>query len=269
MIVDSLGEPFVNACALAVAKAAYVGRDLEAATGGPEALGGVGRGEPPTMGIPLPPGAMRNPRRRVAKTAIVVSSTGERSIVARPPPPQPRPPPPPAAAAASPRAPPLADAARPLPPPREATWAAYPGFFSVHMAVVTSCLGKRVSVVAGNSIESNVVRVLGPGGACLIPSLDDENNSVNMRVLDWGAVFARAREASAAQARQGQSPGGQGAPRRPVDEVARSENTISVTCRGATIVRFSWNPAVRWDDDVEGGVLDACHCLCTVMRGCC
>ena len=37
----------------------------------------------------------------------------------------------------------------------------YPGFFGVHMAVVTLCLGKRLSVSTGNSMEMHVHRVLG------------------------------------------------------------------------------------------------------------
>jgi hypothetical protein len=142
------------------------------------------------------------------------------------------------------------------------TDALYPRFFSVHMGVVTSCLGKRLSVACGrNCLETVLPSVLGPGATSPVSSLDDDTNSIKVRVVDWGAVNrAYSRLAGLAPCHGG------GAVHPAVEA---SDNTTSVTARGAVIVRFSWDPPLPWDDEVEAELLEACRRLCSVIRGCC
>lgn len=140
----------------------------------------------------------------------------------------------------------------------------YSGLFGVHMAVVTACLGKRLSVYQGNALENTLQRVLGDSGVSIVDTMDDDNNAIRMRILDWAGVVSRAKEsfeyvhgARAAETLAWRAPS------------CVDENTTTVTGKGSVIIRFSWDVALPWTEAVSGEILEACGHLCALLRECC
>jgi hypothetical protein len=125
------------------------------------------------------------------------------------------------------------------------------------------------------------------GGISIITSLDDDNNSVKIRVMDWDAVVAKARcvfdmPAGAfipvgslifphnSEVPPSSSSSSEEEEEAPDTGVLRaSENTISVTGKGSVIVRLSWGNALPWDKEVEASILESCRHLCVVLKECC
>lgn len=125
------------------------------------------------------------------------------------------------------------------------------------MAVVTACLGKRLSVYPGNPLETTLHKILGPTAVTSVNSLDDDSNSIKIRVLDWKAVESRSNEIVFGENRNFTT-----------DFYVR-DNTISVTSKGSVIIRFSWDTPIQWDDDVCEGIRKTCSHLCNLLRECC
>ena len=46
-------------------------------------------------------------------------------------------------------------------------------------------------------------------------------------------------------------------------------NTVTVTARGAVIVRLSWSKPLEWDQAVAAKALNACNVICLVIENCC
>lgn len=102
---------------------------------------------------------------------------------------------------------------------------------AVHMAVVSSCLGKRVQTSADcyleNRVRDGTLGWLGVESRCL-----DQCNVVRLRVVDFAGLLPQAL--------------------RPLT------NDIVVTGRGSVLHRLTWR-ALPWDEWVERDVLDGCE----------
>lgn len=47
------------------------------------------------------------------------------------------------------------------------------------------------------------------------------------------------------------------------------ENTVTVTAKGAVIIRLSWDKGILWNKRVEGDILSFCSALCALITECC
>jgi hypothetical protein len=135
------------------------------------------------------------------------------------------------------------------------------GFFNVHMAVITSCVGKRMSVFSGCVLERLLTNLLGSDGISIIPGISEETNSLKLSILSWErvvrSVYAFSHD-------------------RDIDYMADvgqlgdiGDNTISVTSKGCVIVRFSWKDAISWDSKLEKTLVSMCKVLNSLIRECC
>jgi hypothetical protein len=91
-----------------------------------------------------------------------------------------------------------------------------------------------------------------------------------MSILGWDALWACASEAEAWHKSIGS---GRGVPQLDLSKESMPSsnlsNTVTVTSRGAVIIRLSWKELVCWDDAVRGNVLNACNVICSVLANCC
>jgi hypothetical protein len=134
-------------------------------------------------------------------------------------------------------------------------------FFNVHMAVITSCVGKRMSVFSGCVLERLLTNLLGTEGVSIIPGISEETNSLKFSILSWSMVVKSVyafRQKYHADCM---------ADVRGIEDLG--DNTISVTSKGCVIVRFSWKKAVSWDSALEGTLLAMCEILNSLIRECC
>jgi hypothetical protein len=46
-------------------------------------------------------------------------------------------------------------------------------------------------------------------------------------------------------------------------------NTVTITARGAVIVRLSWSKPLEWDQAVAAKALNACNVICLAIENCC
>jgi hypothetical protein len=137
----------------------------------------------------------------------------------------------------------------------------FEGFFHVHMAVITSCVGKRMSVFSGCVLERLLTNLLGSDGISIIPGISEETNSLKLSILSWERVVQSVYTFSRQQ---------------DMDYMADvgylgdlGDNTISVTSKGCVIVRFSWRNAISWDSQLEKTLLSMCKILNSLIRECC
>ena len=61
-------------------------------------------------------------------------------------------------------------------------------FFAVHMAIVTASIGKEIMVNDGCCLEYVIRQLFNYQQVQIQPRTDEENSSVQLRVLDWAAV---------------------------------------------------------------------------------
>ncbi len=64
-------------------------------------------------------------------------------------------------------------------------------FFAVHMAIVTTSIGKEIMVNDGCCLEYVIRQLFNHQEVQIQPRTDEENSSVQLRVLDWAAVEKR------------------------------------------------------------------------------
>lgn len=79
----------------------------------------------------------------------------------------------------------------------------------------------------------------------------DENNMVKFKVLSWNSVYYSLGITE------------RSTDKHPVD------NTVTVTAKGAVIIRMSWERPVEWTPKLESRLIYACSSLCDLVRGCC
>lgn len=115
----------------------------------------------------------------------------------------------------------------------------YDNMFTVHMAIVTANLGKKL-FVSQKCLLYCIIQILFPRGrhssAAAIEFsddllLDEKCNAQIFSILDWAAVYGKCVEANILK----------GAPtQEALEQLASWNNTITVTAKGAVILRFSW-----------------------------
>ena len=116
----------------------------------------------------------------------------------------------------------------------------YDNMFTVHMAIVTANLGKKL-FVSQKCLLYCMIQILFPcshhhsATAAIEFSdellLDEKCNAQIFSILDWTAVYGKCVEANILQ----------GAPTpEALEQLASWNNTITVTAKGAVILRFSW-----------------------------
>lgn len=151
----------------------------------------------------------------------------------------------------------------------------YDDFFSVHMAVVTSNIGRKLKVSGTPGIlQMCLTRVLGKGVVKIICSLLDDNNTLKFSVQDWSPVIRLANHITLAQSA---GPAGAGSAaageRRCIPEsVSKSvrDSSVSITSMGALIIRYSWTPEpLPWNRVVGRDVLETGRALGIVLKECC
>jgi hypothetical protein len=137
----------------------------------------------------------------------------------------------------------------------------FAGFFSVHMAVITSCVGKRMSVFSGCVLERLLLNILGPEGVSIIPGLSEETNSLKLSILSWEKVIKSVAACNTIDCLEFISA------LHNIGDVG--DNTISITSKGCVIVRFSWKKAISWDKNTEATLTSMCTVLNSLIRECC
>lgn len=128
--------------------------------------------------------------------------------------------------------------------------------FGVHMAIVSMNIGKRISVAGNCALERTVANIFGHQGAVQpIFRMDDEVNAVKLQVTDWAHVCAWV-----AMAYPTYTP-----PTMPIG----GNTTLSVTCRGALIVRYSWPNSIEWTEEARTATLDHTRMIALLLTACC
>ena len=117
----------------------------------------------------------------------------------------------------------------------------YDNMFTVHMAIVTANLGKKL-FVSQKCLLYCMIQILFPcshhhhSATAAIEFSDDlllheKCNAQIFSILDWTAVYSKCVEANILR----------GAPTpEALEQLASWNNTITVTAKGAVILRFSW-----------------------------
>lgn len=132
--------------------------------------------------------------------------------------------------------------------------------FHVHMGVVTAMIGKRVSVMGGCLLERIIDGL--DCGVGVMQRLNDENNAVILKVTSWQSVLNYSN----------------GFPRRDddedrlgyeLDEFEGSDNTITVSSKGAVIIRISWDHPMQWTNRIENSILSYCNSICNIIDDSC
>lgn len=150
------------------------------------------------------------------------------------------------------------------------------GFFNVHMAVVTANIGKMLMVNAGCLLEYVLCNTMGMGNVLLIPRSDTENNIVKIRVLKWERVFELVTKRMERVA-ESLYPGTGTANifpnysrwKDPGAGNITGDNTITISSKGAVIIRFSWEKSTVWKSDLESKIVQACMVFCELVSACC
>lgn len=78
----------------------------------------------------------------------------------------------------------------------------------------------------------------------------DENNMVKLKVLCWKSIYDALGLCCNF-------------------EPPAIENTVTVTAKGAVIIRLSWDKGILWNKHVEGQILSVCSALCALITECC
>lgn len=148
------------------------------------------------------------------------------------------------------------------------------GFFKVHMAVVSSCLGKRLNIGRNCIFERALISFFGdkkdgeePGCIDVVSRFDGEN-AFKARVTDWKKM-RRFENGFVDDDNDHDKNDDDGDMDTQLDPWFAAQNTVTVTCRGAVIVRLSWEYPIDWGPEVENGILENCEALCKVLGGCC
>lgn len=156
--------------------------------------------------------------------------------------------------------------------------AGYDNFFTVHMAILTANLGKRL-FVSQRCLLYCVLRSLfppraeskdGPKKAAASTvinfshRLEDQCNTEIFSILNWQVVHDRCVEE------------GRGSIIRAKDVICGADlqalaswnNTITVTAKGAVIIRFSWDKPIRWTARHASLALQASRLVCALIENC-
>ncbi len=94
-----------------------------------------------------------------------------------------------------------------------------------------------------------------------------ECNAEIMSIKGWDALWRCASDVVRAC--------GGGKKRCAVDISSRSmpsnewNNTVTITGRGAIIVRLSWKEPIAWSHNTAAKALNACNVICLVVENCC
>ena len=126
------------------------------------------------------------------------------------------------------------------------------GFFTVHMAILTANVGKWLSVEDGCLLGSMLDRL---SVASLNPRTDEQCNTEIFSILDWKICECMAKLGELQS--------------EDLEELNKTwNNTVSVTSKGAVIIRFSWNVPVQWSEKHKKMALCASRLACWMIRNC-
>jgi hypothetical protein len=134
------------------------------------------------------------------------------------------------------------------------------------MAVVTGNLGKKLFVTQ----RSLLFRVLeglflvAKKRGCVAVEFpvrpEEDNNTEIFSIIDWGLVHAECAQTILSQEDiMGTSD---------LEELALWNNTITVTAKGAVILRFSWARPIQWTAWHAALALKASRMVCALVENC-
>lgn len=158
------------------------------------------------------------------------------------------------------------------------------GMFCVHMVVVTCCIGRPLAVNEGCILETVITHRL---SHCisLVSRSDEETNSVILTVTNWEIVLATLARISGStsefehskcktgSASDSESLKCKADPQQHkagfTHTLMQCDNTVSVTAKGALILRMSWVDPATWDERLRDDVYKACATLAQLLSHCC
>lgn len=139
--------------------------------------------------------------------------------------------------------------------------------FCVHMVVVTCCIGRPLAVNEGCILETVITHRL---SHCisLVSRSDEETNSVILTVTNWEIVLATLARISGDTSDSEHSKCQQHKAGF-THTLMQCDNTVSVTAKGALILRMSWVDPATWDERLRDDVYKACATLAQLLSHCC
>lgn len=143
--------------------------------------------------------------------------------------------------------------------------------FCVHMVVVTCCIGRPLAVNEGCILETVLTNRLS-NCISLVSRSDEETNSVILTVTNWEIVLATLAHISASTS-DSESSKHKADPQQHkagfTHTLMQCDNTVSVTAKGALILRMSWVEPATWDERLRDDVYRACATLARLLSHCC
>lgn len=135
--------------------------------------------------------------------------------------------------------------------------------FGVHMCVVTSMIGKRISVIGDCLLERMIDGM--DCGIDVMMRINDENNAVILKVSSWALMkrYSTINLSDRDEFIQDDEI------TNTIDEFEGSDNTITVSSKGAVIIRISWDSTILWTNKIEMNILSYCKLLCNTINDCC
>lgn len=157
----------------------------------------------------------------------------------------------------------------------------YDNLFTVHIAILTASLGKKLFVQQG-SLLCCVLQSLFLEPATkkrrrkrsvaveFAERLDDQCNTEIFSIHDWEAVY---KKCTHCDARSNVIPASSAdvlhMTASDLQELSSWNNTITVTAKGAVILRFSWEKPIRWTGSHAALALRASKLACALIENCC
>jgi hypothetical protein len=143
----------------------------------------------------------------------------------------------------------------------------YDGMFTVHMAILTANLGKKLFVEHGCLLRCMLIRLLSMNSVSFPLRSDESCNAEIFSIKDWNKLAS-----CASQIEGKHSLTRTGANLLAIEELLEMtkswNNTITVTAKGAVILRFSWSNPIQWTKKHASIVLEASRMVCSVLASC-
>ena len=143
----------------------------------------------------------------------------------------------------------------------------YDGLFTIHMAILTANLGKRLFVDDWCLLSMMLLRLLTHSGISFAPCTDEDCNAEIFSIANWKDVGKLVHNILSSE---GQEDMVMMMDDSDLEEMSQFwNNTITVTHKGAVIQRFSWPKPILWTARHARMALQSSDMVCRLVSSCC